>query len=483
MKKTLFHLAALCVISLQGLLAQPTPPDPSAPPETPKVEQPKQPLKPAPPKTPEEKQPEKPVGVKGRELYVPDGQMVSSPVEVYVSNVQLSSTDKPRLVVYAASTMDGSATLELDPVEVIKEASMPNKKVHVPATLLLFDFEQKMENGETAYQIISGKKITELFSSGRFTPVLKWGAEGSEEYATTARDNGKASTIIVGNLRRAAPGMITVVVLLLGVIALLSKKHTGSFLGLLVSDGYASLAHFQLMLWTVATVTFVGIFGIAKQHLPDIPASLIVLMGLSLATTGSAYLAGARESRPTYKGMLKSIADAKAAAANEAAQKLLVADGLKKAADAELAKQPDVEGQQTAANQAAKDLQDATAMAQAAKAESDKANADLQKVLTGKGGFDLSHLLSDFEGAPPVHVMSVAKAQMFLWTIVSVVLFTSKSVMNGELWEVPWELVVLMGISQVSYLAPKYWGVPAPTTTAPVVTPPAPTSGTPAGTK
>lgn len=412
MMKTLFHLATVWALSCGGLLAQPTPPAPP-PSEILKPE----PIKPAPPKPSKEKLPEEPAGVKERELYVPDGQMVSSPVEVYVSHAQLSLADKPRLVVYAASTVDSSATLELEPKEVIRDAVMPNKKVRVPATLLLFDFEQEMENGETAYQIISGKKITELFSSGRFTPVLKWGAEGSEEYATTARGNGKASTIIVGNLRRAAPGMVAVVVVLLGVIGYMSKRHTGSWLGLLVSDGYASLAHFQLMLWTVATVTFVGIFGIAKQHLPDIPSSLIVLMGLSLATTGSAYLAGARESRPTYKGMLQSIANAKAAAAHDVEQKRLTAETVKKAADAELAPKTDDGALKTAADEAAKALQDATAVAQAAQTEANKADADLQKVLTGKGGFDLSHLLSDFEGNPPVHVMSVAKAQMFLWTI------------------------------------------------------------------
>jgi hypothetical protein len=31
-----------------------------------------------------------------------------------------------------------------------------------------------------------------------------------------------------------------------------------------------------------------------------------------------------------------------------------------------------------------------------------------------------------------------------------------KSVLNGVVWEVPWAMVALMGISQVSYLAPKF---------------------------
>ena len=34
-------------------------------------------------------------------------------------------------------------------------------------------------------------------------------------------------------------------------------------------------------------------------------------------------------------------------------------------------------------------------------------------------------------------------------------LFLSKSILEGGIWEVPWPLVALMGFSQVGYLAPK----------------------------
>jgi hypothetical protein len=55
--------------------------------------------------------------------------------------------------------------------------------------------------------------------------------------------------------------------------------------------------------------------------------------------------------------------------------------------------------------------------------------------------------------------LSIAKFQMLVWTIISLTLFVAKSFMNGEIWPVPWELVVLMGISQTSYLVPKYWSL------------------------
>ena len=51
--------------------------------------------------------------------------------------------------------------------------------------------------------------------------------------------------------------------------------------------------------------------------------------------------------------------------------------------------------------------------------------------------------------------MSLAKAQMLFWTVLLLVLFVAKSILDGAIWEVPWPLVALMGFSQAGYLAPK----------------------------
>lgn len=64
--------------------------------------------------------------------------------------------------------------------------------------------------------------------------------------------------------------------------------------------------------------------------------------------------------------------------------------------------------------------------------------------------------LSDLihSGQPTGNPVAITKAQMVVWTGVAGVLFLVKSLLNGELWEVPWQLVALMGISQASYLIP-----------------------------
>ena len=52
--------------------------------------------------------------------------------------------------------------------------------------------------------------------------------------------------------------------------------------------------------------------------------------------------------------------------------------------------------------------------------------------------------------------LSLSKAQMIFWTILLVILFVSKSVLDGAIWEVPWALVALMGFSQAGFLVPKF---------------------------
>ena len=54
------------------------------------------------------------------------------------------------------------------------------------------------------------------------------------------------------------------------------------------------------------------------------------------------------------------------------------------------------------------------------------------------------------EGNP----VAITKAQMLFWTCIAGFLFCEKSLLNGALWEMPWQLVALMGISQVSYVIP-----------------------------
>jgi hypothetical protein len=64
-------------------------------------------------------------------------------------------------------------------------------------------------------------------------------------------------------------------------------------------------------------------------------------------------------------------------------------------------------------------------------------------------------LIRVFTAGASASELSLAKAQMLFWTLLLLVLFLSKSILEGNIWAVPWPLVALMGFSQAGYLAPK----------------------------
>jgi len=67
----------------------------------------------------------------------------------------------------------------------------------------------------------------------------------------------------------------------------------------------------------------------------------------------------------------------------------------------------------------------------------------------------VSDLIRVFTPGSPGAELSLAKAQMLFWTMLLLALFLSKTILEGQIWQVPWPLVALMGFSQAGYLAPK----------------------------
>jgi hypothetical protein len=300
-------------------------------------------------------------------LHVPDGQVVTHSVRVYV-NVDLSLDASPKLLLYG-----GSAALESSPGgdgrwsprlvapgqqwQMIRVAG--NTEV-ATGTLLLFDLSG-LDFGFKAMR--------------RLQPVLEW----RDRTGVPQRAVGSAD-VNVGRTNAAAGWTAVIVGVSLLIIVVLSWRHSGSPMLLLTgSDGHLSLAQTQIAMWTVAVGALVVGYGLIRLHIPEIPMSLLVLMGASLATGGLAFFTDAQK--------------VKAAVA-------------------------------------------ATGVAQPART------------------WRFTDLLRNFTPGQ-ADELSLAKAQMLFWTLLLIVLFISKSILEGAIWTVPWPLVALMGFSQAGYLAPK----------------------------
>lgn len=284
------------------------------------------------------------------DLWMPDGQLLSNPVRVYVTaRVALSMNPTLRLAGgHALTTADPAELNAIKPSFVALDQSWQQpgpdgSLVMKKGTLMLFD--------------LSRYPVPRFKAMMRLTPLLQWGDADAARVAIGGR------AVNLGNSTTAWTMSAGVMLLTLLLLLVLLKGDLGGLL--LGDDQRLSLSHFQIALWTVAVGTIVFGHGLIQLDVPAIPESTISLLGLSLVTGGVSYLRTNRPSIPASGWRLRD----------------LVCEG---------------------------------------------------------------------------DVPSISRAQMLLWTILMVILFGAKSILNGVVWEVPWSMVALMGLSHGSYLAPKF---------------------------
>lgn len=297
-------------------------------------------------------------------FFMPDGQLKSHTVRVYLER-DISAAQQPRLLLLRSHAVTKKAvneTARIKPKIVAPGQHWMEKvdgqQVQRTGTLLLFDLSSLPFHYKAMMRVI---------------PVLSWMEGGAEHLAAAAEE------VNLGNIVAVIGWTLFFLVVAVGLILWLAHRSGDSPLQLLSGvDGHLSLSLTQVSCWTVVIGGVVLGYGMIKFEVPEIPASLLVLMGASLVTGGVGHF------------------------------------------------------------QDAKKLRGASA--------------------TGVGSSSLSPKLADLlrvfdPGQSPR--LSLAKAQMLFWTLLLIVLFVSKSILDGVIWEVPWPLVALMGFSQAGYLAPK----------------------------
>jgi len=323
-------------------------------------------------------------------LHMPDGQLSSHPIRVYVTPDIPRSFDT-RLRLTGSHEVTKKHPKEDELIKPFVHVTNQNwveivagQKVTKTGTLLLFDLQN--------YPIHPLKPMI------RLTPTLyRKGSKNDKIWNPVAVGS---KDIYLGKSTVVVAYTLALVVVLLIFIILISRAVKGKAVFLICgSDGKLSLSRTQMALWTLAIGMVLFGYGLFHREVPEIPDSLVALMGLSLATTGISYvriskLTDASGTQPTTTGSAPTPPQA----------------------------DPD----------AAAPVQPTPRVATHARAR-------------------LGDLVADHLGD-----ISIAKAQMVFWTGLMLVLFLTKSTMDGALWEVPWQMVTLMGMSQAGYLGPKF---------------------------
>jgi hypothetical protein len=324
------------------------------------------------------------------------------PIELWMADGQLTTNP---VRVYVTHTI----TLEMAPKLVLLgshavTARQCGENQEIPALRVApgQTWEQPAPGGNRVQQAgtmllfdLTAFPIPWFKSMMRLTPVLQWTENGVLRTAIATR------AVNVGQPVTAwASSAALVVVALLAIVGMLGRRAGGLLVG---GDGRLSLSRLQIAVWTIAVGAIVFGHGLIQLDVPSIPDSIVALMGLALVTGGISYLGPSQSSQ-----------------------------------------------QQPAPVQPAPSPAGAPAPPPIAAPPAATVLAPAPSSAPAKVVWSLADLVSD--GGVP----SISRAQMLFWTILMVSLFVVKSVLNGVVWEVPWAMVALMGISQGSYVVPKF---------------------------
>jgi hypothetical protein len=324
-------------------------------------------------------------------LYIPDGQLRSSPVRLFV-NRNISMGDKPVLCLYGGHALTPHQAAEDLPQQINYVApgqswteNINGQDVTKSGTVLLLNLSR--------YPIEWYKPMQRVLA------VLAWESGGKRLCAVAP------APVDLGNAPTAWVWTIVAGVAMLIVIMALASRGSGRVVDLLCADdGHLSLSLTQIALWTIAVGAVTFFYGLIRFEVPTIPNSVLILMGLSLATAGLGTAAPPQKAPQGGAGAPPPApATAPGAAAVPAPSASVPAPGVTKA--------------------------------------SPKLS-------------DLIYLFPTTGSPEP----SLSRAQMLFWTALIIVLFVSKSAIDGVLWDVPSGMVALMGFSQAGYVGPKFLG-------------------------
>ena len=337
-------------------------------------------------------------------LIVPDGQLKSDWVQVFVPGVALTKSMDPSLRLLRPG---GKTSITDKKIVFIPEETAPNqgwseKKGKrdrlTPGTLLLFD--------------LSDFDIPYWLTGRRVLPILEWKIPAkSDTVETPARTVGIAVCRNEVYLSNAIGTIIWTLAFLVAVFVLiyfLTKTDEKKMWGLICTkDGRLSLSLTQMALWTLAVGSVVMGFAMMKLRVPEIPNSLLLLMVFAtLTSTGGHYQSYA----------LKRLQEKVGNSGNEGKNK----KERVKPTDKSLANEQETDDQNSN--------------------RTFRPNFKTLLTIPSKTGDE-----------DPVF----AKAQMLFWTILTIIIFLFKTIGEGRLWDVPVELVFLMGISQAGFLGRK----------------------------
>jgi hypothetical protein len=275
--------------------------------------------------------------------YIRSGQRTDEPIELFVPKAAPHNNAVATLVLHKGDTTNS-----------------------VPSTTIWRNQERTLPGGRDARGAVFWFAWDPTLSH-RWLPAVR----RQVELRWTESNGESVTTVHRGFVAFASPSKVygwTIAILIVAVVLVILldvlKRKDTAYCILCSPSGRLSLSKFQMAVWTLAISWGFLVNVLSLGAVPQIPLSLVVLMGLSLTTGTLSYVQA----------------------------------------------------------------------------------LDVPHAPTKKRRWHPADLI--YRGDHP----SISRAQMLLWTVILVVAFLQRTRMGEPLWDIPWELAALMGVSQAGYL-------------------------------
>ncbi len=306
-------------------------------------------------------------------LIINDGQFYSAPFTVFVPDLLLNNVDKIELLLINSVKNDlfgsSDSTFCFKPKysaeNQIRNIRIEEKDIAKTGTLFIFSIK-KLE-------------IPFYKAACRFVPILRvtYNSAIKDSNSSTSKLIIADNSIYIANQIGALLTSFMLCILLVAIIYILIKLSGKSFFQLFTVFGCkSSLSLTQLGLWTISAGYIILAYGLTRQEIPEIPITLISLIGLSIFTSAFGYTQSQQKAEITKRDVMSNNIDANV--------------------------------------------------------------SDIKSLVS----IEINGKLFP----------SIAKAQYLFWTLLTIILFVYKSLVEGVVWNIPEELVFLMGLSQGSFL-------------------------------
>ena len=229
------------------------------------------------------------------EIHVDDGQLVNQYFRVFLANKDISSENKP-FISLQITHLFRKRHLGVTPDETGENWALGKTWKH-PVDIYPRYTHSIIRNGNAVpvsgtlliFDLAKSKILPYYQPTVHIIPELSWVEKPTSPQAdgsTLINYHLTTNSVFLGNRFASFCWSFLPILITCLLVVIFSRKHSNGALAVLRNDqGHYSLSRCQITIWTLAIGSMVATYGLIQLEVPVIPQTLVIMMGLSLATS------------------------------------------------------------------------------------------------------------------------------------------------------------------------------------------------------